>query len=178
MDSNVDPSHQRILDQNNIDVFNAIINNDLSIVNDYISHNDIDDRLLYGQTLLTFACFKVKIDIVKLLLDSGADPNKTSGGGMAPLSTAVSMGDISIVQLLLQHGANVNLTNDIGRTALHQAASYNHKVIVEILLKVGADTTIKDKNGWTAKDCAEYKQYVDIIELLQIGKVTKPATKR
>jgi ankyrin repeat protein len=45
---------------------------------------------------------------VKLLLESGAQPDLEDEGGQTPLSRAVNGGSAAIVQLLLAKGAKVN----------------------------------------------------------------------
>ena len=53
------------------------------------------------------------LDVVRLLIDSGADPNKASKQyeGFSPLHHAVKSGRIDVVQLLLDAGAEPNATN-------------------------------------------------------------------
>lgn len=57
-----------------------------------------------GQTNLFYAVAERKPKIVKLLLDSGEDPNVFSYE--SPLFRAVSGDDIKIVELLLKYGAD------------------------------------------------------------------------
>jgi ankyrin repeat protein len=70
-------------------------------------------------------------DIVKLLLDHGADPNQQTyyraaglrsfggtGRGTTPFLVACSSGDMDIVKLLLAHGANPKLATSDGQGAI------------------------------------------------------------
>ena len=47
-------------------------------------------------------------DVVQLLLDRGADPNKTDKDGMTALHCAAFNGNKDVVQLLLDRGAEPN----------------------------------------------------------------------
>jgi ankyrin repeat protein len=49
------------------------------------------------------------INIVRMLLDAGADPNLLQGEGVTPLVEAVRKQNIEIIKLLLVHGAKVDL---------------------------------------------------------------------
>jgi len=72
-------------------------------------------------------------DLVKMLVERGADPNQqlyfgasfgaSADRGMTPFLEACAAGDMEIVQLLLAHGANAKLATSDGRGAIILAAS-------------------------------------------------------
>jgi ankyrin repeat protein len=74
-------------------------------------------------------------DLIKMLLDRGANPNQqlyygaTFGGsadrGMTPFLEACSTGDIELVKLLLAHGANPKLATSDGRGPIIMAVNGN-----------------------------------------------------
>lgn len=74
--------------------------------------------------------------VVKLLIDNGADVNKTSHGDMSPLMKAV--GNSDSVKLLIKAGADVNLKDHQGNTALWYAAKYGYGESAQALIKAGA----------------------------------------
>lgn len=61
------------------------------------------------------------IDIVKLLVDHGADVDVTDGSNKTPLHVATFRGHEKVVKLLLLHHANPHLVDSHGFTALHFA---------------------------------------------------------
>lgn len=82
-------------------------------------------------------------NIVKLLLERGADPNLYDGFGVTPLYKA-SGGKRMLVSHLLLYGANPNLQNYDGQTPLMAAAVRCCVKIGKILLQNGADAHMVD----------------------------------
>ena len=56
------------------------------------------------------------IELAKLLLAHGANPNHQQNGGFAPLHSACQNDDLAMVKLLLQAGANPLTKTDEGKT--------------------------------------------------------------
>ena len=99
-------------------------------------------------TLLCSAVEKGDKDVAKLLLDSGADPNKANNARGSPLHWAAFGGQADIVKLLLKRGADFDKANDNGSTPLYWAAYFGHTNVVKLLLQAGADP-MKTFNGRT-----------------------------
>jgi len=78
-------------------------------------------------------------EIVKALLDKGADPNVSDYDRTFPLLEAVRYQYAASVRLLLQHHANPNQTWVHGITPLHTAVSSKDVPMVKALLAAGAD---------------------------------------
>ena len=96
------------------------------------------------------------IDMVKQLLDAGADVNaKDDLTGMTPLLDAVSSGKKEVAALLIGKGADVNGKIAMGFTSLHNAAGSGRYEIVELLIEKGADVNEKNDFGITPLDMAE-----------------------
>lgn len=94
-------------------------------------------------------------NMVKLLLDNGADVNAcstcyTGNNGIPPLIEAMYKGDLNynIVKLLLDHGADVNkcITNTTA-SPLYLAIQKRHNNIAALLLEYGADVNICYENN-------------------------------
>ena len=47
-------------------------------------------------------------EVVKLLLDAGADPNTSVSGDETAVMTAARAGSVDALKLLIAHGANLN----------------------------------------------------------------------
>jgi ankyrin repeat protein len=67
-----------------------------------------------------------KLEIVKAVLDAGADPNAQQQAGFRPMHEAGASGHRALAELLLAHGADPSLTNDEGKSAIDLAREKGH----------------------------------------------------
>ncbi len=99
-------------------------------------------------TALTTAALKGQTDVVKDILDKGADVNERSGcaWGWDPNVTALSCaaygGHIETVKVLVERGADVNARSSDGWTPLMSAAYVGHAGIAKLLIERGADVDV------------------------------------
>ena len=80
-------------------------------------------------------------DVVRMLLEHGADPNcpLKTGFGSTPLIGASEKGNLEVARLLLDKGATVDLARLSGATPCYIAAQNGHKEVLNLLLAMGAD---------------------------------------
>jgi len=72
------------------------------------------------------ACTLGYVDLVKLFIESGADPNASDNWGETALMSAVGThGSVELVRLLISNGAEVERPDKEGRTALFHAVLSN-----------------------------------------------------
>jgi ankyrin repeat protein/beta-lactamase regulating signal transducer with metallopeptidase domain len=92
-----------------------------------------------GSDLLRRAVRNGDADMVRLLLDQGANPNAVMPGDHTPLMLAVRNGDTDVTRVLLERGANTNAWMPGDPTALMMAARSGDTDMVRVLLDFGAD---------------------------------------
>ena len=73
------------------------------------------------------------MEMVRLLINSGADVNIGSGEGMTALHCAVQTGNLDMVKLLIENSANITVTTCSGLSPLELAAQQGNVVIAEYL---------------------------------------------
>ena len=153
-----------------------------------IANNDgttpLSVRTDSGGTILHVVCRKGNINLVKKLLEAGADPNVTDEFGFTPLmravlNTSVSDTDMSsIVTILCNSNCNVNATlcckpSNIymqwkGTTALFMAVDQMECcfLCVKALIVNGATVDVTDAQGCTPLHIASMRGHFRLIKLL------------
>lgn len=107
-----------------------------------------------GYTPMILCVSDNHIEVMKYLIESGADLNKSSGYlRMTPLHAATTDGNVEMVELLINSGAKIDDQDHEGHTSLHRAIIFGQNEIAQLLLAHGANTEIKDNNGNTALHC-------------------------
>ncbi|XP_026811034.1 protein fem-1 homolog B-like [Rhopalosiphum maidis] len=122
--------------------------------------------LVKGATALWCAAGTGSIEVVKILVENGANVNFLTETKSSPLRAACYLGHLNIVEYLVEHGANVNITNIYNSTCLMIASHNNHKEVVEYLLIKGADINKQTNCGSTAMHFAAQADNLEIAKLL------------
>ncbi|GAB1205935.1 hypothetical protein APSETT445_004614 [Aspergillus pseudonomiae] len=113
-------------------------------------------------TPLEHAAHEGHVEVVKVLLRHGVDPNKSS-----PLALAAEMGRVEAARALLEGGANVegrNTHNDMD--ALFNAVYRDEALIVGLLIEYGASLERRDDDDMTPLAFAAQVRSVKVAELL------------
>src|SRR5256885_2671928 len=124
-----------------------------------------------GYSPLGLAAFFKRRDVVRYLLEAGADPRIASRpGGFTPLhspgATDAGAVDTEIVRLLLDKGADPNARSQSGSTPLHTVAFPGDRASLHPLRKHDADPAIKNNEGKIAADVARERGHQEIADLL------------
>lgn len=146
-----------------------------------------------GFTALMHAVYNGHNEIVKNLMNAGADPNFRANNEETALMWAADRGQSKTVQILLDAGADPKAADNDGKTVLLWAATQKHGRTgyrvrgggvgamgndylnldaIKILLEAGTDLNAQDKNGETALNKAKNARYTEIVEILQNADVT------
>ena len=117
----------------------------------------------YNYSALLLAANGDNPEIVKALIDAGANINAKNGGGWTALMFAVTKPEIA--KVLIAAGANVNAKNNFGSTVLMIAVrddASNLNVIKE-LISAGANVNAKDDLGSTALMKTDKPEIIKIL---------------
>lgn len=127
----------------------------------------VDERRDHdGRSALLIAIDKNYPNIVKAVLEKGADPNMEDTNGRTALMIAIEHQSLSFVQMLLTYKASADGQNTFGETALMYATMYNSIDVVEELLAHEANVNLQDQDGKTALIYASRDGYTEIAQML------------
>jgi ankyrin repeat protein len=139
--------------------------------------NEIDKSnersLRHGTTPLQRAALKGNFEMVKYLVEHGANVNGRSIDGFLTLRYSDDYKSIS--PYLLQHGADINAKDSDGKTILHACSSVHNIKGIEYLLSHGADVNAKDSDGKTPLHyvaSSPYNTFLDINKEMSQGETT------
>jgi ankyrin repeat protein len=108
-------------------------------------------------------------EIVRLLIENGADVDTTNGSGDTVLMFACKQGHVDLADFLLKKGADINRMNSHaldGQTALMGAAWYAQVEAVKLLLGHGADIHAVDRGKETALFKAASQGHAGVVGIL------------
>jgi uncharacterized protein len=127
-------------------------------------HGSGDATLGEGSTPLLRAAKTVDLEMLKVLLQNGADATLTKkdrttalitvAGGQPRLPDPDGARTIEAMQLLLARGVDIDAFNTTGQTAVHAAAGRGADPVVKFLASKGATLSLPDKQGRTPLDVA------------------------
>ena len=147
----------------------------------------------FGQIFAEFAFYNranSSADVVRALLDGGADQHLTTDDGTTPLMAAAGLGPSTYtpreprglrsrngegaVKVLLEAGADINAVNEADFTALHGAVFRGLNEVVQFLVENGADINARDFRGRTpyrmaegAKQSFQFQSWPETADLLK-----------
>jgi ankyrin repeat protein len=106
----------------------------------------VDASTDYGSALHVAADNEYE-EVVRLLLNRGADPNLKDDWQQVPLHNTTQNKNQTIAELLIDSGADINAQDHKGRTPLHRCKSL---AVAKLLISKGADVNAVDSSGYTA----------------------------
>ena len=125
----------------------------------------IDNLYKDEDAYLHFASQYNRINMVKLLLDKGADVNKKTEYGKTPLHYACIGDNLDMAKFLIDNGADVNAKDDNGETSLHIISKQygSNTELIKLLIDNGADINSRDNKNRTPLYYAKNKEVRDLL---------------
>lgn len=141
------------------------INNRLSIIKSLLSEGaDVNYLTSNGNNALAIASCKGAPEIIKFLIESGADINQNHyDDSFIPLVKAVQCGNLEVIQVL---ASNKNLDKNLLEVALVEAASRNNIEAAKLLIKNGADPNRVTSRKKLPLLVAADRYYPEMVDLL------------
>ena len=119
-----------------------------------------------GYTPLHKASYAGQADVVRYLVELGADLDPVSSSGSTSLHGAAYYGHQAVVEILIEAGADVNVSNNGGYTPLLSALAGGHTDIARVLIAHGANPNVVTGEGQTVLMMAVQSSNKALTELI------------
>lgn len=152
-------------------IIHACLNNDLELVKSCLGRGDsVYASHEYHPSAAATASAEGHVEILRLLLENGYDPNHKEGDFGERLLHHItdSPRNIEQAKLLLDFGADPNVQNKYGDTPVQAAASSGNLEYLELLLAAGADAAYVAPDGQDALYAALMGGNIECIERLML----------
>jgi len=133
---------------------------------EYYRTLSLDEKDLFGDTLLDIALNFADVEALKILLERNVDVNEINSHGNRPLHNLILLSEyknlndvLTCAELLLDNGASVLRKNDMGETPVLSAIRGNYIEILELFIKRNLKLDLKDGYGNGPLHIAAYSCY-------------------
>ncbi|KAK9744180.1 Ankyrin repeats (3 copies) [Popillia japonica] len=120
----------------------------------------------FKESALTLACYKGHLDMVRFLLEAGADQEHKTDEMHTALMEASMDGHVEVARLLLDSGAQVNMPTDSFESPLTLAACGGHVDLAMLLIERGANIEEVNDEGYTPLMEAAREGHEEMVALL------------
>ncbi|CAF3477166.1 unnamed protein product [Rotaria sp. Silwood1] len=122
---------------------------DLEVTNDILfGDGNKNQQMCFNVTILWAAAATNNFEIVKLLVEHGANVNHTTKTNSTPLRSACYNGNIDMARYLIEHGADINISKENNDTNLAVSVYRKHLKMASYLVdELGCDVNICDNDG-------------------------------
>ncbi|XP_022247672.1 ankyrin repeat domain-containing protein 17-like isoform X2 [Limulus polyphemus] len=120
----------------------------------------------FKESALTLACYKGHLEMVRFLLEAGADQEHKTDEMHTALMEASMDGHVEVAKLLLDSGAQVNMPADSFESPLTLAACGGHVELATLLLERGANIEEVNDEGYTPLMEAAREGHEEMVALL------------
>lgn len=136
------------------------------LIADGVNVSELDSN---GDPPLVMAAYKGHTEIVKLLLEAGADVKAVDPGMRATaLHAAAYAGRTPAAKLLIEYGIEIDKQGPKnGYTALHDAIWQNNIETAKVLIAAGANLNLKSHDGETPLEFSRSNKRREIAALIE-----------
>jgi ankyrin repeat protein len=117
-------------------------------------------------TALLLASGRGHAEVVRLLVEQGADTMACNQMRETPLHLASQAGYVEVASIIVEHGANKTARDWMRQTPLHLASEGGLVEVARVLIEHGADAIARDSEGQTALHLASKWNHAEVACML------------
>lgn len=151
-------------------LMDAVKRNDAAAVRQLVAGGaDVDEKDTSQDVPLIMAAYLGHDEIVRLLLEAGADVTAVDPGMKATaLHAAAYAGRTNAARLLIEYGIEIDRQGPYnGYTALHDAVWQNNVDTAQVLIDAGANLHVTSNSGQTPLEFAQSRRHTAIAAMIE-----------
>ena len=161
--------HNASVNIRNNDGWSAIVGayamNKISIVEKLKNHGAKFNEK-YSQAALLNSAVNGHLQIAKLLVEQGVNPNISDKNHGSLLHIATLKRDYDFIQSLLEKGANPNIKDNDGNPPIDELARNGCDELIKLFVQHGADVNLTNNNNQTPIITAAMHNQIETVQLL------------
>ena len=106
------------------------------------------------------------VEVVRVLLECGADSSAQDNDEQSPLHYASFQENVKLARMLLEGGADLNAQDRNGQSPLYFAWFHGHAELARVILEGGADLNAQDKDGQSPLLSALSEEHEELARML------------
>lgn len=131
---------------------------------------DFNEKFKSGFLPLNSACSHGKLEVVKKMIEAGADVHAKDVYEVGTLDYACRSGNLNLVKFLLSLDVEINCRDSSGHGPIFSAVKFGHYNIFALLIDKGADIHTTNHYGTTLLHSAASKNSFEIVnKLIELG---------
>lgn len=152
------------------DIFEALYQNNITLIKRYIEKEDINIRNENGQSLLISAIIFNNYEIFDLLLDNFINVNIKDNFGLTAAHYAVINNHLGFLKTLIRSKADLDIVDNDGENVLYKACLYGRENMISLILEKKS-FYILDKNnkGETLFDALVKSRNLNLLEHIKLS---------
>ncbi|XP_070563692.1 cyclin-dependent kinase 4 inhibitor B-like isoform X2 [Ptychodera flava] len=132
---------------------------------------DVHERNRYNRTPIQAMNFS-RVDIARLLLQRGADPNEGDSVRRAPIHDAAQAGYVDTLIVMAEYGANLELRDNFGNIPAHVTAMEGNEQALRYLSR-GCDPLTRNNSSQSVIDLAQASSRISSTCITSIKEETQ-----
>ncbi|XP_021964204.1 E3 ubiquitin-protein ligase mib1 isoform X3 [Folsomia candida] len=145
----------------------ASANGDFQKCEELLKRGDCEVNCTFsGHTAMQAASQNGHLDVIRILLNHGADPEVEDKDGDRAVHHAAFGDEPLVIEMMAQSGADLNARNKRRQTALHIGVNKGHLGVVRTLLRLGCHPSLQDLEGDSPIHDSVSKKRDDMLSLL------------